>query len=136
MKKIQRGSFTVEAAVVVPLLLFAIGFIMMLLFYCHDKSVLAGAAGELAMIEAGRSERKAYESLIDDALFWFEGAKIEVTKSGEEILVVATAEQAGLRLREEARVPISKPEKFIRNIRKIERITGGEHEDLLPDGFK
>lgn len=136
MKKIQKGSFTVEAAVVVPLLLFAIGIIMTLLFYCHDKNVLAGVVSEAALIEAGRSEREDYEGLVEDALFWFEGPRIEVTENGGTIVVIATAERGGICIREEAMVTITTPEKFIRNVRKIESIVGGENEDLLSDGFE
>lgn len=136
MKRILKGSFTIEAAVVIPLLLFAIGIIMMLLFYCHDKNVLQGAVSEAATVENGRSGGEDYNSLVRDKLLWLRNPKIKVTK--KDGYVVATAEAVGYLLHVQVgeRMTITEPETFIRNVRKIKKITGGENENILSDGFE
>ncbi len=136
MKRLQKGSFTIEATVVIPLLLFAIGIIMVLLFYCHDKNVLQGAVSEAAHIEAGRAGSEDYNELVQEKLFWFANPRIEVTEEDGHIVARGTAANSVISIRAEAKVTETAPETFIRNVRKIKRITGGEDGDILSNGFE
>lgn len=45
----ERGSYTVEGAVIIPLICVLCGIIIGLGFYCHDRMVLQGVADELAV---------------------------------------------------------------------------------------
>ena len=64
MKKKLRGSFTVEATYIIPLILIVIGVAMYLLFYYHDKNVLLGTAHETAAYGAGlrKTDQDALEN--------------------------------------------------------------------------
>ena len=53
MKKTVRGSLTVEAAVIVPILLWVFAVIIMLLLYYHDKNVVTVTAHETAVVGCG-----------------------------------------------------------------------------------
>lgn len=136
MRKLQKGSFTIEASVIIPLLLFTIGLLMMLLFYCHDKSVLTGAAGELAHVKAGRGAPQSSDTGVEKKLLWFRNVTFTVEEEKNEVKVKAEARRWKTRIEIEAAVAVTAPETYIRNIRKIKKLAGGEDENILPDGFE
>ena len=51
-----KGSFTVEAAVIVPLIVFIFGVLLHILFYWHDKNILISTAHETAVFGSGRDQ--------------------------------------------------------------------------------
>ena len=60
MKKV-RGSFTVEAAVIIPLIMWVFGILLHILFYYHDKNVLTAAAYETAALGCSRAGMEELE---------------------------------------------------------------------------
>lgn len=54
----RTGSFTVEASLLLPLLIFLIFVFFVLSLYLHDRSVLASCAAELA----GKGAYRKYET--------------------------------------------------------------------------
>ena len=44
--KSVRGGFTIEATVIVPLILFIFGVLLHILFYWHDKNILMRNCGK------------------------------------------------------------------------------------------
>jgi Flp pilus assembly protein TadG len=57
-KRLRKGSFTVEASFIIPLLLLVIAGLICLCLYLHDRSVLASCAAELA----GKGANQKYKS--------------------------------------------------------------------------
>lgn len=64
MKKLKKGSFTLEAALVMPLVLMVIMSVLYLNFFVHDRAWLTAAAYEAAVsgsMEGYRKDGKTYD---------------------------------------------------------------------------
>ena len=61
MKKYIKGSFTIEAAVIVPIILFIFGILLHILFYWHDKIILMSTAHETAAVGNSQMELSELE---------------------------------------------------------------------------
>lgn len=127
MKKLYRGSFTVEASVVVPVLFMMIVVLIYTLFYYHDKNIVSGAAYETVVVGAEQKEMEEQEleeyfqqrvrgKLI---LFLYAGADVQIEK--EQIKIQCTARKKWMKLSVDMSANRTEPEKFIRNIRKLKK---------------
>lgn len=131
MKKGVKGSFTVEAACIVPLILFVFGVLLHILFYYHDKNLLASASYETAVYGAGRYEvdeasiNKHFQSRIKGKLLLFTTVKSEVLSEEEQVQIICRASQKAMSLRTECVISRTKPEDYIRSIRKLNKIQEG-----------
>ena len=61
MKKNLRGNMTIEAVVIVPLILMVIAVVISIMFYYHDKTVIKGVAHETAMVFSDKKEATCEE---------------------------------------------------------------------------
>ncbi len=134
-KKIKgnlKGSFTVEASFIVPMILLLIMVCIFAVFYYHDKNVLLGAAYETSVVgstksrEANGADREELQSL---AYEWIQGKciflnhpQVTVELSEEELQVGVTASGRKMRMSGEGKASITEPEKYIRDLRKIQGI--------------
>ena len=136
MKRIKRkaylkGSFTIEAAVIVPLILTVIAVTLHLLFYYHDKNILASVAYETASYGAGRqtvSEQELeqrFEERIRSKLLLFQEVQSDVTILENEVKVTARTWKKKSSLKIESAVSKTEPEGYIRGIRKAKKIQEG-----------
>lgn len=120
MRTRKKGSFTIEAAILVPLLLFLIAAAMQVFFYYHDKNILAGAAYETAAVGTERTGWKEeelkqyYYSLITGKLLWFSGANVRIEKTDDVLVVSAKAKHRGMCVSAEATMADTRPETAIR----------------------
>lgn len=120
MKKYLKGNFTIEASVLVPLILAVIVMSVTVLFYYHDRTLLAGAAYETAVCGAGRTKQtekdleKKYKKLIERKLLWFSDVTVSVTKKDDEVLVLSNASHKGFRTTVQFRAPVTHPEQWLR----------------------
>ena len=67
MKKLKKGSFTLEAALLMPLLLMVIMSMLYLDFFVHNRAWLTAAAYEAAVsgsMEGYKKEANIYETAI------------------------------------------------------------------------
>lgn len=132
MRKDMRGSFTVEAAVVVPLILFVVGVLCYLLFYYHDKNVIMSAAHETTIYgsyveELNEETLKTYmEERVKGNGLLFSNCKIDVEIKEEEIILLATSEKGPMLLRVRASSARTNPGHYIRSVQKMKKI--GEKE--------
>ncbi len=130
MKKMQKGSFTIEASMLLPILLLVVSTVITILFYWHDRNVLKGIAYETAVVGAertgtGEEELKLYAGrLIKGKLLWFPTAKVTVQKTEEEVTVTAKAQHCGMRAEAKSVMTNICPEKMIRRKEHI-------NEDIL-----
>lgn len=126
-----KGSFTVEAAVIVPLIMVVFGVVLTLLFYYHDKNILASTAYETAVYGAGHPEESEAELAVylqgraEDKLLLFSAIEGVVTREEEQVHIVCRARKKKMTLKAESRIALTDPEEYIRNIRKIEKIKNG-----------
>lgn len=126
-----KGSFTVEAAVLVSAVLFLVYGIIMVLFYYHDKNILAGTAYETAVI-SGRKQKKEppfqeeeiqqlWKERISGKMILFREAEVEVECQKEYVWISVQASRRRLRITVEAKAALTEPEKKIRDMRKLKK---------------
>ena len=141
-KKKLQGSFTIEAAVIVPLILFVFGVLLFILFYYHDKNVLLGTAHETVAIGSSRQNMKEEElenyfaSRIKGKILIFPWVQSEAEIREEEVYIVCKAKKNTLSLKVESKAAKTEPEDYIRGVRKIEKIgegIGEKGEDILQE---
>ena len=127
MKRRLRGSFTIEATVIVPIVLFVVGILFYLLFYYHDKNAILSAAHDTVvygsyMEEVEEGDLQSYmDEQIRGKLLLFPSvhSKIEIRK--EEICMTATASQGPMSLEVKTAAARTYPERYIRSIQKMKK---------------
>ena len=131
MKKRIRGSLTIEAAVIVPLILLLFVISVHTLFYYHDKNILEATAHETMALGSHDKELKDkdletyFQSRIQGRLLLFRKISSSVKSKEREVSLVCNGKQGQMSIRLERVMAVSRPEKYIRNIRKIEKIGEG-----------
>ena len=50
MKKVWKGSITIEASVIVPMIFMVFALVITALFYYHDKNVVASVVHETVVL--------------------------------------------------------------------------------------
>ncbi len=134
-KRLQKGSFTVEASMLLPFLIFIIFAFFCLCLYLHDRSVLSSCAAELAgkgAAEKYRSEKELESWLQGQAVGLAKGkllclrdlkASVKVTR---KIVMVnytgSTSLLGGLKVKEEEQAVRLNPTVRLRSHREIKRI--------------
>lgn len=138
-QRLRQGSFTVEASLLVPFLVFLTCVMLILSLYLHDRSVLVSCAAELAgkgAVQKYRSnedltgwlENQA-EGLIENRLLAFREIEVEVTVKDSEVTVCyrgGTDLLGGLTVQEQETAKRMNPVSFIRRTKLA--------EDLLNQG--
>ncbi len=124
-----KGSFTVEASFIVPMILFLIMACIFTIFYYHDKNILIGVAYETSVVgstlsrevngvDAEKIESLAYERIQGKCIF-LNHSRVEAEVSEEELQVSVSAFARKMRMSGSEKAPITDPEKYIRDLRKI-----------------
>lgn len=126
-----RGSFTVEMSLLMPLILFLIMGCMLVSFYYHDKNILAGAAYETVVVGSTKAREKdgvevsELETLCRERIgrkcILFSGVKIIGTVEDDEIRIIVKANKRRFSLSAESSAAVTRPEKYIRDIRRIKK---------------
>ena len=128
MRKV-RGSATVEAAYVMPVVLITIIAVIYITFYLHDKNIIAGAAYETSVVvnEYLRLEEKETEKVIrqffydriDKKLIIFDQVQFDLSVTETEITVSAKAYKGKMKIDTIEKYRYTQPEKDLRKIRRI-----------------
>lgn len=131
MKKV-KASMTVEMAYIMPIVLLVFLLVIYAVFYCHDKNILIGAAGETAVLGAQQERKKEEAGQTDLSAFGreraggkmilFSGVEVSVSKSGDRIEVSMNARRGRMQISVVQRAQIPRPEKKIRQKRKLETL--------------
>ena len=131
MKRRMSGSFTIEAAIIVPVILFIFGILLHILFYWHDKNILISTAHETAAVGSGRSKMTEPEleyyffSRMEGKLLLFEQVECFTHIKDDAVVVSWDAKKDAMVATGECRIRRTEPEKHIRDIRKLEKIGEG-----------
>ena len=120
-----KGSFTVEMAFLIPMILFLIMGCIRISFYYHDKNIIAGAAYETAVREKdgiSESELNAlFKERVGRKCILFSRIRVQSSVGKDEIKVQAAARRKKMAISVESRAAVTEPEKYIRDIRRIKR---------------
>lgn len=139
MKHKMKGSFTIEATVIIPLALFVITVLLYILFYYHDKNVLASVAHETAsygsyMEQPEEGVLEAYlEERIKGRMLLFSNINSEIKIKENQVDVTSTASKGKMSLKVYSAISRTNPEKYIRSIRKIKKIGESKSENIYKE---
>lgn len=125
MKKSVKGSYTVEAALIIPIILGVFVLLIYILFYYHDKNIVAGAAYETLVVGVGRKEYKEeeleefFQERIKGKMLLFKNVEGEVQIANMVISIECRAKREHMNFTVKQKMEKTNPEKFIRDLRKI-----------------
>lgn len=143
MRKKLRGSLTIEASFVIPIVLFIFAMLMTLFFYYHDKTVLAGAVQETAIYGTGRGNPSKQEietfltNQISGKMLLFLNINKEIDKKEDYVKVRCSSSARGMEVETSCQLTNTNPEQLIRELRKIEKLkekAGDKSEDTDKEG--
>ena len=132
MRKTTRGSVTVEASVIVPIILFIFVVLVNILFYYHDKNIMQSTAYETVALAVGREQMEELDleyyffSRMEGRMLIFNRVECEVKIDKEYVTVTCDGRKDTMVAEVEYRMNNTKPEKYIRNVRKIEKTGEGK----------
>lgn len=124
----MKGMLTVEAAVIVPMILVVFSVLLHMLFYYHDKNILLAAAHEAAAFGSSRevSEKteieEHFKARIKGRLLLFSKIEAEISLEQKQVTVSCTAMKNSMSIQVDSAVSRTEPEDYIRTLRKIEKI--------------
>lgn len=129
MGKGCKGSLTVEAAYLMPLVGLILVSSILLLFYFHDKNIISSCAYETAVIGSTKAREKegveasvlnqAFQERLRGKCIFFSGASADIQIEEDEITVRADSSRRMMTLSVVQRAAVTEPEDHIRNIRRI-----------------
>lgn len=131
MKKKIKGSFTIEAAVIVPIILLIFSMLINIAFFYHDKNIVIGLAHETLAIGSRRDtwNEKGLEdhfaSGIKGKLLLFSSVQQEVQMDEEKVQITCKAKKGILALQTEYKMSKTQPEEYVREVRKILKMQEG-----------
>lgn len=131
MRKKVRGSLTIEAAYVIPLILMVVGVVFFILFYCHDKNILLGTAHETAVYGAGQKDvdesmlEVYFTQKIKGKLLLFTKAESQIRIEERAVHVSCRGIYGKVTLQVACFVKKTDPEGYIRNVRRLIKIGEG-----------
>lgn len=118
-----------EAACLMPLVGLLLVSTVLLLFYFHDKNIIASCAYETAVIGSTKAREKegvdasllnqAFQQRIQGKCIFFPGGRADIQVEDETITVSAYASRKYFSLRVVQRAAVTEPEDHIRRIRRI-----------------
>ncbi len=125
MKRAMKGTITIEAAVIVPMILGVFVVIVWILFYYHDKNVIAAVSHETVVMMSKEDEIEEeqvevyFQNAIQGKLLMFPWVDTDIQIDSKEVHMISTSRKNGMSLRVEMKMNRTEPEKYIRNIRRI-----------------
>lgn len=137
--KIQ-GIFTIEAAVIVPIILVIFGFLLHMIFYYHDKIVLTSAVHDTVAIGVSREGMSEIEleyyffSRFEGKLMLFSRVECSAQIEEEQVTIKCDGSKDSMSVKIECTMNRTEPENYIRDIRKLKKLgegIGDNIEDIL-----
>ena len=125
-----KGSFTIETALLLPII--ALVFIASVWggFYYHDKNILSSCTYEIAVVGSTkvREDNVVNEAMLSEALseqidkkcILFSGVEVSVHIGEEKVDVEAIGKRGKMKVRVQHSAAVTKPEAYVRKIRKLQ----------------
>lgn len=126
-----RGSITVEAAYIIPMILLLLLLIIYTVFYYHDKNILNGAAGETAVVgtqierqkgNTGEDLKSFYLERVKGKLILLRVTAVSVTNDKKQVEVSVKAEKGWMKAFVLQKAEVVRPEEKIRLKRKADSL--------------
>lgn len=130
--KTVRGNFTIEVSVIVPVILTIFSIILTMLFYYHDKNVVAAITHETLVMGCSKEEitteevEQYLQTRIQNKLLLFAAVDPEAEIENDEITILCSAQQKRMSLRIKMSMKKTDPEEFIWNLQRIDNVIEGE----------
>lgn len=127
MKKKIGGSLTIEAAIIVPIILWVFAVIIMLLIYYHDKNVVTAVAYETAVVGCKAEEVKLedvevyFQKRLSGKLLLFSSVKMEAKIREKEVTITCKTLKKGMKLKTMVNMRKTKPESYVRKLQWIKK---------------
>ena len=128
MKKRFRGTFTIEASIIVPLFLWVFAICMQLLFFSHDQVLIGTLAYETVVHGSGREQLENedleiyFQNLVEGRTLVMHNISAEVEQSDHLVKIFCYAEKRGMKIELTREMKRTQPEDMIRTLRKLEKI--------------
>lgn len=128
MKKYVRGTFTIEASIIVPMILAMFSLVIIMLFYFHDKNVVTAITHETLAMGCSKEEvseeelEKYFLSRLNGKLILFPMPVVNANMDGEQIHMECTAKKEKMRLYVEMEMKHTDPEKHIWKLRRLKKL--------------
>lgn len=129
--KTMRGSFTVEAAVIVPIILLIFSVLLHILFYWHDKNILMSTAHETAALGSSRTKMSELEleyyffDRMEGKLLLFDRVECLSHIEDDNVTVEWHGSKGVMVTKGEYHIIRTRPEVYIREIRKLKKLGEG-----------
>lgn len=126
MKKFVKGSFTIEASVIVPVILTVFSLIITMLFYYHDKNVVSAIVHETLVMGCNREEiteeeiEKHFHKRLGRKMLLFQNVHVATEIEQDEIGITCTAKKKSMSLCIDMMMKRTNPEKYIWNLQRIQ----------------
>ena len=111
MRKKIKGSFTVEAAIIVPMILFLFSVLVHILFYYHDKNILMSSAHETAAVGSSYEDWSEIDleyyffSRMEGKMLLFDRVECLVTMAEERVTVMCDGSKNQMKVKFEYHMP-------------------------------
>lgn len=128
----MRG-YTVEMSYLMPVILLVIMSSIFGIFYFHDKNIISGAAYETAAAgsikareetDEGELENLFMERVKNKCIFFGE-ISVSASVEEDEVVIHAAGRRKGMTVSVLKRMPVTEPEKKIRDIRRLKGLANG-----------
>lgn len=126
--KLVKANFTIEAAILVPLLLSLIVTCITGVFYFHDKNVIQMIAQETLLQECDVSQEEVgrveieFQKKIRGKLLLFCWINAKAKWDSEKIILNCNGKKQGMSVKIQAQIEQTKPETTIRRIKILEKL--------------
>lgn len=127
-----KGSFTVETAAIFPVVFLVVVSAVYMTFFFHDRHLLQSAAIETVSIASERMRlltppdeeelTRHFQERIRGKMIYFPYASVELACTEEKVTVVANSLGRRMRIRAEAAMNITLPEREVRKIKHLKEM--------------
>ena len=128
MKRQMKGSFTIEASVIIPLFLWVFIISIQLLFYSHDRVVIGSVAHQTVIQGSGDKSQEIedietyFQQKIAGKTLLLRNVDVKVEENGDDLKITCIAQTGAMKAKVYRESTKTNPEKGIRAIRKLEKI--------------
>lgn len=137
------GSITVEMSYILPVIILLFVLTINTVFYFHDKNILIGGAAETAVLGAQMERQQGekadlqrfFTERISGKLILLRLTGIEIKSEKKWFKVTVCAQKGKMQLCAEQKAAIAKPEKKIREKRKLESLLDWEEKITNENGL-
>ena len=127
MKKLN-ANLTIEAVVIVPLILMIAAVVISILFYYHDKNVIKAVAHETAMLYSNEKDVTCeevevyFQKHLNRKMLVFSSVETNITVEDDELQIICSASRRFMKTEVEVRMKRTEPEVWIRRIRLAKKV--------------